>query len=268
MSEILITLSQIFGWTYFFSWSASFYGQIYENWKFKSVEGLKLDYVILNLIGFSCYSMYTTEGYFYPDNPYGLGKVVLQDLLFAYHALTMVIICVVQCFNYEKGTNTVSSVAQLLALGFVVEIFISYFAIQYFQWIIPTQNFNWWLLLGYFKLTLTITKYSPQVYWNWSRKCTVGWNISGILLDVVGGLFSIAQIIVDSIISGVGHFNVVKFLLGNISLLFDVIFIVQHYHTYSENNKKHEITRKLANMPKKYELLPHKKPVTGDEKET
>lgn len=39
----------------------------------------------------------------------------------------------------------------------------------------------------------------PQVYLNWARKSTVGWSIVNILLDLTGGIFSIAQEIVDTV---------------------------------------------------------------------
>ena len=35
----LLTISDVVGWTYFVLWSASFYPQVYENWRNKSVKG-------------------------------------------------------------------------------------------------------------------------------------------------------------------------------------------------------------------------------------
>ena len=40
-SDALHVLSQIIGWIYFFAWSISFYPQIHENWKRRSVFGLR-----------------------------------------------------------------------------------------------------------------------------------------------------------------------------------------------------------------------------------
>ncbi len=72
----------------------------------------------------------------------------------------------------------------------------------------------------------------PQVYVNYRRKSTVGWSISQILLDFAGGITSILQLVIDASLqadwSGISG-NPVKFGLGNISILFDVIFMTQHY---------------------------------------
>ncbi|EPE07899.1 lysosomal cystine transporter [Ophiostoma piceae UAMH 11346] len=91
--------------------------------------------------------------------------------------------------------------------------------------------------LGYVKLVVTLVKYSPQVLVNWRNRSTSGWSIVQILLDFSGGLLSIAQLLIDSLRqgdwSGVTG-NPVKLLLGNVSMAYDVVFIVQHYVLYGE----------------------------------
>jgi cystinosin len=85
---------------------------------------------------------------------------------------------------------------------------------------------------GYIKLLVTVIKYIPQVYVNYKRKSTVGWAIGQIMLDFAGGILSISQLFIDASLqadwSGITG-NPVKFGLGNVSMLFDVIFMVQHY---------------------------------------
>jgi len=90
MSETLDILSQIVGWIYFLAWSSSFYGQVVTSYRLKSVEGLNLNYQVLNLSGFSFYSIYSSIGYFTVNE--SSGTVKLQDLLFSYHALMIVIV--------------------------------------------------------------------------------------------------------------------------------------------------------------------------------
>jgi cystinosin len=67
---------------------------------------------------------------------------------------------------------------------------------------------------------------------NYKRRSTVGWSIGQILLDLSGSIMSLLQLIIDSSLqedwSGLLG-NPVKFGLGNIGILFDFIFIVQHY---------------------------------------
>lgn len=86
--------------------------------------------------------------------------------------------------------------------------------------------------LGYVKIIATIVKYCPQVYMNYRRKSTVGWSIWQILLDFIGGILSLLQLVIDSALqadwSGLTG-NPVKLGLSNISMFFDIIFITQHY---------------------------------------
>ena len=97
--------------------------------------------------------------------------------------------------------------------------------------------------MGYCKLLITVVKYIPQVYTNYSSKSTVGWSIEQILLDLVGGILSIAQLVIDSSLqadwSGLTG-NPVKFGLGNVSIIFDVIFMTQHYVLYRDSDRETE----------------------------
>lgn len=89
------------------------------------------------------------------------------------------------------------------------------------------------------KVGISFVKYCPQVYLNWSRKSTIGWNIWNVLLDFTGGILSIAQLVFDSWRkddwSGITG-NPAKFALGFLSIAFDVIFIIQHYIIYKDSN--------------------------------
>lgn len=93
------------------------------------------------------------------------------------------------------------------------------------------------------KLLVTVIKYIPQAWTNHRRKSTVGWSIDQILMDLLGGVLSIAQLLIDSSLqddwSGVTG-NPVKLGLGNVSILFDVIFMLQHYVFYRGANKVKE----------------------------
>lgn len=97
--------------------------------------------------------------------------------------------------------------------------------------------------VGYVKLIVTIPKYIPQAWANYKRKSTVGWSIDQILMDALGSVLSIAQLVIDSSLQSdwsglVG--NPVKFGLGNVSIVFNAIFIVQHYVLYRGNDKVNE----------------------------
>ena len=88
---------------------------------------------------------------------------------------------------------------------------------------------------SYVKLGITIVKYMPQAYMNFRRKSTEGWSIGNVLLDFTGGSLSMLQMIMDSYnlddwSSFFGDFT--KFGLGLFSVLFDILFILQHYVCY------------------------------------
>jgi cystinosin len=89
--------------------------------------------------------------------------------------------------------------------------------------------------ISYVKVVITLVKYTPQILTNYRNKSTDGWSIYQILLDFIGGILSILQLGIDSYLqgdwSGVTG-NPVKLALGNISMFFDVIFMIQHYCVY------------------------------------
>jgi len=94
--------------------------------------------------------------------------------------------------------------------------------------------------ISYVKLIVTVVKYMPQVHVNYVRKSTMGWSIGQTLLDFAGGVLSITQLIIDSSLqadwSGLTG-NPVKFGLGNVSIIFDIIFMTQHYILYRTPRK-------------------------------
>ena len=97
--------------------------------------------------------------------------------------------------------------------------------------------------VGYVKLLVTLIKYTPQVAANFRNRSTAGWSIWQILLDFAGGVLSIAQLVLDSALQGdwggvTG--NPVKFALGNVSMLYDLVFFTQHYVLYRGSEGKAE----------------------------
>jgi hypothetical protein len=69
------------------------------------VKGMNLDFVVMNMTGFTFYSLYNSYGYFV--NSEQTGKVDLNDVLFGYHALFATLICMLQAAIFPKGKNRV-----------------------------------------------------------------------------------------------------------------------------------------------------------------
>ncbi|XP_023699336.2 cystinosin [Paramormyrops kingsleyae] len=238
-SRILEIINQVIGWIYFLAWSISFYPQVYENWKRKSVVGLNFDFLALNLTGFIAYSVFNVGLFWVPymkeeflkKNPNGVNPVDSNDVFFSLHAVLLTLVYICQCVIYERGGQKVSKVAiVLLVIGWSFALVTLFLALA--------GTITWLEYLYYFsyiKLGVTLVKYIPQAYMNYQRKSTEGWSIGNVLLDFTGGTFSLLQMFLQSynndewrLIFG----DPTKFGLGVFSIFFDVVFMVQHYCLY------------------------------------
>jgi LCT (Lysosomal Cystine Transporter) family transporter len=238
----LSVFSQLIGWIYFVAWSFSFYPQSIMNWRKKSVAGFSLEFAILNVSGFFFYSLYSMGGFLYPH--LGTGEIKINDLVFALHAFFMASVQFTQAFIYERGEQ------KSFALWAVVLLIVEWITLTVVFTLegligiglLPTA-FNTFRVAGYNKAVITFLKYIPQVYLNYSRKSTAGWSMLNVMLDFTGGGLSIVQQVIDMIYNGYTEgnwsffgdgdgFNIVKFLLGVMSVFFDTIFLTQHFILY------------------------------------
>ncbi|KAK2815970.1 hypothetical protein Q5P01_026437 [Channa striata] len=241
-SNVLSVISQVIGWIYFVAWSVSFYPQAWENWRRKSVVGLNFDFVALNLTGFIAYSVFNIglfwvpyiEEEFLKKNPNGINPVSANDVFFSLHAVLLCLVYISQAAVYERGGQKVSRTALgLLAIGWTFAFISLFLAIaKVITWLDYLYYFS------YIKLAVTLIKYVPQAYMNYRRKSTEGWSIGNVLLDFTGGVLSILQMILQSynndewkLIFG----DPTKFGLGLFSVVFDILFLAQHYCLYTHS---------------------------------
>lgn len=238
-SNSLAIVSQVIGWAYFLLWSVSFYPQVLENCRRKSVVGLNLDFLALNLTGFIAYSVFNIGMFWVPyiqeeflkRDPNGINPVNANDVFFSLHAVLLCLIYICQAAVYERGGQRVSWTARfLLVIGWIFAFVCLFLAVAAkITWL------DYLYCFSYIKLAVTLIKYIPQVYMNFSRKSTVGWSIGNVLLDFSGGVLSILQMILQSYNND--EWNLIfgdptKFGLGLFSLVFDIIFMIQHYCLY------------------------------------
>ncbi|KAI1317072.1 hypothetical protein EDD11_009055 [Mortierella claussenii] len=155
-----------------------------------------------------------------------------NDVFFAVHALMLSTFTLFQTLIYQRDeSQKVSNPTKLL-------IFISTVgagAVLFAAWSGSSQWIDLLYYLSFIKLGISFIKYCPQVYLNYSAQSTVGWSIHNILLDFIGGVLSIAQLVLDSYISGDWSGisgDPVKFGLGFLSILFDIVFMTQHFILY------------------------------------
>ena len=245
----LYYISKILGWSYFIAWSISFYGQVIENYRRGKVKGLNFDFEIYNFVGFSSYLIYTIRGYI--DENLGTGKVQPEDIGFAGHALLLTIITICQYFYYRDSEDKEQKV-NLFTINILSVMIWGAFLLILLESILNYYDphvkkgakyvFNSLIYLGWCKVIISLIKYIPQVYSNYKRKSTIGWNIHNILLDFTGGMLSFIQNIIDynnfSLIRDgeSGTLNIAKFAISFVAIFFDIIFMTQHFCLYSDSN--------------------------------
>ena len=228
-------VSAALGGAYFVAWSVSFWPQVLLNKQRKTTVGLSPDFAILNAFAFAAYSAYTVSLYASPRIRHQykrhhdhVPEVRFADVLFCLHALLLSSVTVGQIAYYDGFAKQAPSRPARYGLA-ALALYVGGTAI------VSHEALRILYALSYCKMAVTFCKYVPQLLLNYRRRSTVGWPIDNILLDFTGGALSTLQLILDcanqqdwSGISG----DVVKFGLGVTSMVFDVLFLVQHYVLY------------------------------------
>lgn len=246
-------VSATIGWMYFLIWSLSFLPQLFLNHKRKSVIGQNASYLVLNVLGFTVYTIYNFCFFFSKEVKdeykvrFGSNEQVQpNDVAFAVFALVATLYnCwqyVPSLSGYERGAQTVERPIRIFIVVSVIVASIWGIALAagarttYFF-----QPLDLLYGLGVIKLAVTVIKYVPQILLSYRRKTTIGWNVWNVMMDLSGGVLSLAQEIMDAGETGdwnamVG--NPIKFGLGFFSVVYDIVMLVQHFCLYDENNKK------------------------------
>ncbi|KAK9723071.1 hypothetical protein K7432_002178 [Basidiobolus ranarum] len=242
-------ISQIIGWIYFLAWTVSFYPQLIQNYRRKSVQGLSVDFLMYNVVGFTCMTVYNSTFYWnssiqdeYRQRNNGHSNLVaVNDVFFGMHAIIITMATIAQVFMYKRNPGQKPS---WFGIALVTGCILG--AVGYSIYIGVTGSFwiDFLYYLSYVKLGISFIKYCPQIWINYKSKSTVGWSIHNILLDMTGGSLSIVQLVLDAYLSndfsGISG-NPLKFGLGFISIVFDLIFIVQHYILYRDRTDIYQV---------------------------
>jgi cystinosin len=241
--------SACIGYIYFGAWSISFYPQALTNMRRQSTAGVSVDFLLLNVLGFACYSAYNVALFTSPslrqayrDRHDGVDiPVASNDVAFCLHALVLSMVTLGQAIYYDG----------LAALGHRLRPSMLYLVCILLLWIclvgpalVFYSNLWHWLdylyMLSFIKVIISLVKYVPQVLLNRRRQSTAGWSIWQIVLDATGGFLSDVQLVGDTIATTPSTWmwtlwtgNPAKLALGSLSLAFDVIFMLQHYVWYA-----------------------------------
>ncbi|KAL8734197.1 MAG: hypothetical protein Q9166_001683 [cf. Caloplaca sp. 2 TL-2023] len=234
------------------SWSLSFYPQPLLNLRRRSTAGTTPAFPFINTLGFISYLISTVAFYSSPlirhqyalRNPSAPNPTVrLNDLVFALHAVILSTFAWSQfsprIWGFSQGTESVGHTIWGIAIGCILSILLLTIFVdsqpgggydaQAWAWIDVIYG------ISFIKLLITTIKYIPQVYTNYKCKSTVGWSIYQNLMDLLGGVLSVLQLVIDSSLegdwSGITG-NPVKFGLGNVTIVFGMVFMLQHYVLY------------------------------------
>lgn len=116
--QSLTTGDRLFGWIYVLSWSLSFWPQPLMNWRRKATTGLAIDYPVINMLGFTCYTISTACFLFSPvirqqyaaRHPQSPEPTVRgNDLAFAVHAVILTALTYSQFYPSIWGFHVPSS---------------------------------------------------------------------------------------------------------------------------------------------------------------
>lgn len=271
-------ISSCIGYTYFLSWSVSFYPQVLLNFSRKTTTGFSTDFAVLNVVGFSCYAIYS--GFFFwnktvqkeyrdrhndedvdPDSSSG-SAVESNDVAFAFHAVILSCVQFGQILYYDFSaereprrlcqciSRQLSPWTVIFLAGATIVCIVD--AILVYLGIHGLLLIDYLYMLSSIKLAITIIKYIPQVRLNYERKSTVGWNVWNVLLDFTGGSLSLLQLVLDAVVmndfSAITG-NWVKFGLSFVSIFFDIIFMMQHYILYPDQSISTTLEGEYENIP-------------------
>eukprot|EP01083_Nonionella_stella_P067959 180098_1 len=264
----LTVVCEVMGWVYFIAWSVSFYPQKITNFKRKAVIGMSFDYIgIYNFTGYVGYTIYTLATFVHEGGLSNKNNPVrINDITFAVHALILTVFGCVQILIYDRGSQKPSvfamilgSICWVLALYNTVLSVLGDPAVAVMQPTIPWfGTFSTISFFGYINVAISFIKYIPQMYMNFKDKSTTGWSIYVVLLDFMGGSLSLLQQILSGFNTNDWSFvsdNIPKLILGLEPVVFDMIFMFQHYVLYGDNDSPLRLS-KAELLQKSYNEIP------------
>lgn len=160
---------------------------------------MSLDFIVLNFLGYFSYSVFNAtlfwnkniQSEYFHEHPLGVNPVQVNDVLFAFHALALTLVTMVQCLFYKNLHHRVSYVTSTILIGLIGFLTAS----GVLCGVKKISRLDYIYYYSYTKLFITFMKYCPQVYLNFKRKSTFGFSIFTVMLDFAGGFFSIVQML-------------------------------------------------------------------------
>ncbi|OAF67538.1 hypothetical protein A3Q56_04730 [Intoshia linei] len=227
-------LSNYLGWAFFFCWGFLYYPQLYRNYKRKSVEGLSLEFFLLNLTGIMCFFIFNCSFYFndkvqllyHVQHPKGIIPVKNTDIFVVLNLLLVNSCILFQFMMYGQTIQKFRKFFKLVALVWILIAFIFGFVILQYISVL-----TYLYALSSIKILTTLFKAIPQLYLNYQLKTTVGLSMTAIYLDFFGTVFCMFQLVIDAfnnddVYAALG--NPAKVYISIISCFYSILFIIQN----------------------------------------
>merc|ERR1719188_257823 len=168
--------------------------------------------------------------------------VKLNDVFFAGQAVLFACLSLLQFAFFDRAApqqlNLADKVLHFMVVGLATALLaytglalvIAYTSEQFVTWL------TFVLILPPLLMLEIVVENFPQVWLNCKSKSTSGFSIVGVWLDLIGSSLSLSQLVFDAWSSGDWEAvlgNPAKLALGFVSLLYDFIFLLQHYVLFS-----------------------------------
>lgn len=223
-------VSSVCGWSYFICWSVSFWPQVLLNHQRKTVDGLSVDFLVLNVVGFAAYAAYNVLLFFptkiresYVDSRGEPPGVHMNDVVFAVHALLLTVVSLGQAVVYTRDARDLRVLPATITFCGACTVGVMA-AIRRGPFVLLDA-------LSAVKLASSLSKFVPQILENRRTHSTIGFSFAQVVLDATGSVLSVSQLLLDafvlhslSIIRG----NPAKLGLGAVSMLYDGMLTYQH----------------------------------------
>ncbi|KAH3671672.1 hypothetical protein OGAPHI_000377 [Ogataea philodendri] len=245
-----LDLATMCGWLYAIAWSISFYPTIMLNLKIKSADSISFDFAVLNLLGYSCYTASIYLQIYNPEVRRQFAKTfdgnlpLLSgiDLAYSAHGLLLTFVLLSQIILGNKwwgfkNSRTVFKFSRLVRTFYIAFMGFLLFNIYYMSR--PFQLLTFTLHLSYCKILVSCTKYIPQVIHNSNRKSMFGISKLQILLDLLGCLCSVSELLLRNTTTLTKLVDANRSKLGIIlvTMVFDLVFLIQ-FRLYESPRKQ------------------------------
>lgn len=215
----------------------------YECIRLNNSGGLSKDYLFLNLVGFFLMAFQDVWGFF--GSASYSSEVHISDIVLSFSGVNfgatgLIIVHLIK--SYTINTYTLFSIFPN-TVSIVVWIFVvSKFGID-----------EGAVCAGTLKAILSLASYVPQWILVYKNKTTLGWSMTGVWVDALGGVLAVCQVIVDyyNVGKGTGFWNELnwgKFLLNVVSFLCCCVFFFQHYYLYRMDETSKDVELSLSKL--------------------